>query len=507
MVIQKRWKALILLIFYIFVVSVLARVIYALSNGGSSIESGKTLILTLSEYGDSHIESIIEQLINRIQIQPFNLISILLFVCAIINTFFVHYFTVLSKKLRDSNIRKNIHPVDSFGVEILRFMGEVEVVFGIWVIPLFILMTYTYNWTTAVHYLDGIRYTEPMFVVVIMALASTGPIIKLAEDCLKLVARVGGETVRAWWWVILTIGPISGSLITEPGAMTISALLLSKQFYELKPRPKFAYATLGLLFTNISVGGVLTNFAAPPVLMVSERWLWDTSYMLNHFGWKAILGIIIANAVYYFIFRKDFKELEQRRKSRQEKEKKEHKKEKRIPNWIIMVHVCFLAWTVVHNHYPVMFIGTFLLFLGFYQATLPYQKVMDLKPAILVGLFLGGLVVHGNLQAWWIEPIMSKASSEALLVLSAILTSFNDNAEITFLATLIPSFDESLKYAVVAGAVSGGGLTVIANAPNPSGQAILGKHFDQGVSAVSLLSAAVFPAIVMCLSFYLLRGI
>lgn len=504
---RRHWKTLTLVIFYTIAVLVLARFIYVICEGNCTIPPDQQLILSLSEYGDSHIDSIKGQLLHRIHIQPFNIVAIILFGCAIIHTFFAHYFTVLSKHLRDWNIRQNKHPVDSFGVEILRFMGEIEVVFGIWVIPLFLTIAYAYDWRTAIHYVDGISYTEPMFVVVIMALASTGPILKLAEECLKMVAKIGGESVRAWWWVLLTIGPISGSLITEPGAMTISAILLGKQFYQFGPRPKFAYATLGLLFTNISVGGVLTNFAAPPVLMVSKSWNWDTSYMLQHFGWKAVLGIVIANSIYYFIFRNDFKELEQKRKARREKEVKEHKGEKQIPYWISLVHVSFLAWTVVHNHYPVVFIGSFLLFLGFYQATLPYQKVIELKPAILVGLFLGGLVIHGNLQGWWIEPLLSKASGEVLLILSAILTSFNDNAEITFLATLIPSLDETLKYAVVAGAVSGGGLTVIANAPNPSGQAILGKYFDQGVSAVSLLSAAIFPAIIMGLSFYIFRGI
>ena len=507
MILRNRWKTLALLVFYTVAVMGLARFIYNICNGRCVAPAGQQLILSLNEYGDGHIGSIKEQLIHRIHVQPFNLVSIILFACAIIHTFFVHYFTVLSKKFRDRNIRLNYHPVDSFGVEILRFMGEIEVVFGIWVIPLFIAIAYAYSWETAIHYVNDISYLEPMFVVVIMALTSTGPIINLAEDCLKMIAKLGGESVRAWWWTLLTIGPVAGSLITEPGAMTISALLLGKQFYEHKPSPKFAYATLGLLFTNISVGGVLTNFAAPPVLMVTNSWNWTTSHMLQHFGWKAVLGIFIANTFYYLIFRKEFEVLEINRRIRREKEVKKQKKELKIPFWISLVHVSFLAWTVVHNHYPPIFIGMFLLYLGFYKATLTYQKVIDLKPAILVGFFLAGLVVHGNLQGWWIEPLLGKANDELLLFLSAVLTSFNDNAEITFLATLIPSFDETLKYAVVAGAVSGGGLTVIANAPNPSGQAILGKYFDQGISAVSLLSAALYPAIIMGLSFYLLKGI
>lgn len=502
-----RLRSFLLLSFYILLVLFIARFVYVVCEDGCETPPGQDLILNLETYQDSNFSSTKEQLLHRINVQPFNLVSMILFGCAILHTFFAHYFTALSKQWRLRNVRLGRDPVDSFGVEVLRFMGEIEVVFGLWVIPLFISMAYYYSWDSAIRYVEGLNFLEPMFVVVIMVLASSTPIVKLAEECLRLFAHVGGRTAKAWWWAILTIGPVSGSLITEPGAMTISALLLAKQFYELKPSPKFAYATLGLLFTNISVGGVFTHFAAPPVLMVAKSWHWDTPYMALHFGWKAIIGIVICNLTYFLCFRKEFDRLEENKKLRTAMEDKENKKERKTPFWISMVHLAFLAWTVTHNHYPVMFIGTFLLFLGFYQATLPYQKPLDLKPAILVGFFLGGLVVHGNLQGWWIAPVLGNASEGMLLVLSAFLTSFNDNAEITFLATLIPTFTESMKYAVVAGAVTGGGLTVIANAPNPSGQAILGKYFDDGISAVSLLAAAIYPAAIMGSLFYMFRSL
>lgn len=505
---ESRWKPLLTFLAYTVVLTLLGHFVWESCNGGDcSAGSGKTLILKLGAYQDEGISSTKELLLHRIAQQPFNLIALAIFVCAICHTFVAHYFSVLSKRWRDRNARLGIEPVDSFGVEFLRFMGEVEIVFGIWVIPLFIAMTYAYDWPTAVRYMDGIEYAEAMFVVVIMAMASTRPVVKLAEDCLTLVARMGGGTIAMWWWSILTLGPLVGSLITEPGAMTISALLLGKKFYNYKPSDKFSYATLGLLFTNISVGGVFTNFAAPPVLMVSKNWHWDTPFMALHFGWKALLGILIANTIYFFLFRSEFSRMESLREEERREERESTAADNYMPAWVTLVHLGFLAWVVVHNHHPVMFIGCFLLFLGFYQATLYYQKVMELKPAILVGFFIGGLVVHGNLQGWWIEPLISKASEEMLLVIATILTSFNDNAEITFLATLIPSFDDMNKYAVVAGAVTGGGLTVIANAPNPTGQSILGKYFFQGVSAIGLLCGALLPTIVMGLCFYLLRMI
>ena len=81
------------------------------------------------------------------------------------------------------------------------------------------------------------------------------------------------------------------------------------------------------------------------------------------------------------------------------------------------------------------------------------------------------------------------------------LTAVNDNAAITYLATLVPGFTEELKYAVVAGAVTGGGLTVIANAPNPAGQSILQRFFPNGVSPLNLLVAALAPTAIMALAF------
>lgn len=49
---------------------------------------------------------------------------------------------------------------------------------------------------------------------------------------------------------------------------------------------------------------------------------------------------------------------------------------------------------------------------------------------------------------------------------------------------------DDFKYAVVAGAVTGGGLTVIANAPNPAGMTILKPCFkDEAVSPLGLFLA------------------
>lgn len=294
--------------------------------------------------------------------------------------------------------------------------------------------------------------------------------------------------------------------------MTIAALLLGHQFYCYNPTPTFKYATMGLLFVNISVGGTLTHFAAPPVLMVASKWGWDTPFMLSHFGIRAVIGILIATGVYFFVFRKDFVAL--KGKADALAAEATANEEEPAPLWIIAVHLFFLAWTVFTLHHPAFFIGGFLVFIAFTIATDHHQYAISLKGPLLVGFFLAGLVTHGGLQGWWIAPVLSALGEVPLFIGATVLTAFNDNAAITFLASQVPAFDQNLaadsaravalQYAVVAGAVTGGGLTVIANAPNPAGQSILSKYFDGGVSPLKLMLGALFPTVVMACVFIFL---
>jgi hypothetical protein len=489
---------------------------------------------------------------------------------------------------------------------IFHFLGEIEAVFGIWAIALLVAVTLFFDWSTALNYItNGVNFTEPLFVVVIMTLAATRPILRLAENMMWKVAELFKGTLTAWWFTILTLGPLLGSFITEPAAMTISALLLSSKFYDLEPKESFKYATLGLLFVNVSVGGTLSHFAAPPVLMVCGPWDWGMGHMIMSFGWKASLGIILCNLLYFYIYKTELKRLqnkfcmlklkdeiqrkylcrrvleaefdklewmlgdklgfskqfeERAQKIKQEigkrvierhkdiftsqcidmdvlheafdqrfDEIKKHKmrltipglmpekerpiirdtewdkRDDEVPYWVVAVHVFFMAWTIVNAHHPPLFLAGLLFFLGFAHVTAPYQNRINLKPPLLVGFFLGGLVVHGGLQGWWISPVLQSFGEESLMISATILTSFNDNAAITFLSTLVPCFTENLKYAVVAGAVAGGGLTIIANAPNPAGQSILKGHFKGGISPVQLLKGAIIPTTVMILCFLVFK--
>jgi hypothetical protein len=308
---------------------------------------------------------------------------------------------------------------------------------------------------------------------------------------------------------ILTIGPLLGSFITEPAAMTICALLLARQFFDCQPSTRLKYATLGLLFVNVSIGGTLTHFAAPPVLMVARPWGWDTPFMLEHFGWRAAVAIVASTVVYYLLFRRELGAMAARISPPDIEQPDEDAGStvlalQPVPAWVTAVHILFVTWTVVNAHYPALFIGGFLFFLGFAKATAAYQSRVELRTPLLVGFFLAGLVIHGGLQAWWIAPVLRSLGETPLFLGATLLTAFNDNALITYLATLVPDLGDQLKYAVVEGAVVGGGLTVIANAPNPAGQALLGRFFDGVVLPIGLALGALLPTIISALAFRLI---
>jgi hypothetical protein len=450
----------------------------------------------------------------RIDAEPFNAVATAIFLLAILHTFAAARFAALASTVqRRHDVQARAEgraAVPSVVAELLHFFGEVEVVFGLWAVVLLIAITFAKGWEVATHYLnDGVDYTDALFVVVIMALASTRPVVRVAERALGHLATIGRCTPAAWWVSILTIGPLLGSIITEPAAMTISALLLARQFYDLRPSSPLKYATLGLLFVNVSVGGTLTHFAAPPVLLVASAWNWDTPFMLTHFGWRAALAIGISTGCYYLAFRRELKALASRPAEVDIEQPDEDADAAApallpVPPWVTAVHLLFIGWMVFNLHYPALFLGGFLFFLGFARATAAYQSRVQLRSPLLVGFFLGGLVIHGGLQGWWIAPVLSSLSRVPLFLGATLLTSFNDNALITYLATLVPNLSDTLRYTVVAGAVTGGGLTVIANAPNPAGQALLAGFFGGSVSPLRLLAGALIPTLITALLFIVL---
>jgi hypothetical protein len=478
-------------------------------------DAGADFPLPLDSYHDQRTPSLLGKLAGRIEKEPLNLVATLIFFAAIAHTFLVAKFRQISYHYQQAYqaIEYLLHEPQSlpdpgrghekliFRAQLFHFMGEVEAVFGIWLVPLFVAIIAFHGWSTMVEYVGNVNVSDAIFVVVIMAIAGSLPIIRFTEIAITKVSAIGGGTPASWWFVILTLGPLLGSVITGPAAMTICAVLLRHRFYSFKPSVSLKYATLGLLFVNISVGGVLTQFASPPVVIVARLWNWNLRYMLTHFGWKAVIGIISSNLLYLAVFRKEFAKLAGNRPD----EDQDQDRHRSIPWGVTGMHLLFLSWTVANAHYPVLVILGLLFFLAFVSATRLYQHAIALQPPLLVGFFLVALIIHGGCQQWWIAPILGSLSKWPLMIGATILTAFNDNAAVTYLASLVPGFSDTLKYVVMAGAVTGGGLTVIANSPNPAGQSILASRFGEaGVSPLYLFLGALLPTLISGAAFMLL---
>ncbi len=413
-----------------------------------------------------------------------------IFAIAIIHTFLVSKFAHIAHK----------YPHDSMGQNFWHFMAEVEAVFGIWAAVFLAFIMTQGGFGAPVTYLESLNFTEPGFVFVIMAMAGTRPVIKLAEKIIVFISQlIPLPRKMAFYFTALVMGPILGSFITEPAAMTVTAIILLKNFYTKDMSTKFKYATIGLLFVNVSIGGTLTHFAAPPVLMVASKWGWGMGHMFFNFGYKAAISCLISALAISFMFKN---ELQGDFKLQAETN------EKILPPWwITLMHVLFLGLVVLTAHHMVVFLGIFLFFLGFTTITKQFQDEVQVKSSLMVGFFLAGLIVLGSEQKWWLQPLISSLSDQVLYFGATALTGITDNAALTYLGSLV-ELTESAKYFLVAGAVTGGGLTVIANAPNPAGYGILKDSFGaEGISPLGLLKGALFPTFIAILCFELLPSL
>lgn len=433
--------------------------------------------------------------IEPIQIEEMKIISTVIFALAILHTFSVNHFLHFANRFRQGSVRENL----------FHFLGEVEVVFGVWAAVLIGIWSLRFGTVSAAHYLESVNFTEAIFVFVIMCMAATRPVITLANNAVVFaVKKLPGPKYAIKYVVVMILGPLLGSFITEPAAMTVTALLLKSSYFEKSMSVKFRYATLGLLFVNVSIGGTLTHFAAPPVLMVASAWDWDTSFMAATFGWRAALAVAIGSIVTMIIFRKELKKIDEASIEAPINTSHSGDGNQSIPWWIVASHIVFMALTIFHAHYVSFFVPLFLLFLGWCTVTKEYQDELRIRESLLVGFFLGGLVSLGSLQGWWIQPLLSSLDTFLLFSGAMTLTAFTDNAAITYLGTLVPNLSGSAKYALVAGAVAGGGLTIIANAPNPAGYGILSSAFgDDGISPLRLFLGALPYTILAALAFLL----
>lgn len=425
------------------------------------------------------------------------IIGTLFFALAVTHTFVVAKF---------QNIAHH-YPEGSMGRNMFHFLGEVEAVFGMWALLFIVAYAALSGFATyddahvltggALHYLQSQNYTEPAFVFVIMCMAGTKPVIELSEKIIKLFSKIIPlPSKMAFYFSALVIGPLLGSFITEPAAMTVTALILLDNFYKQGMSEKFKYATIGLLFVNVSVGGTLTHFAAPPVLMVAAKWGWGMSHMITQFGYKAAIACVISALFFTFFFKKEL-----------QGNLKPVSTAAATPIWITLVHLVAMGIVVYTAHYMTFFLGVFLFFLGFMKVTEKYQDKAKIKESLFVGFFLAGLVTLGSMQQWWLQEVITKMSDLVLFFGATALTAVTDNAALTYLGSLVELTD-SAKYNLVAGAVSGGGLTVIANAPNPAGYGILKDSFEGGnIGPMGILLGALFPTFIVILAYQLLPSL
>lgn len=414
------------------------------------------------------------------------ILASVLFLFAVIHTFSVKRFASWAHKFPSGSIPENL----------LHFLAETEVVFGIWAAILFVCVGFVQGSVeSAVHYIESLNFNEAKFVFVVMVVAATRPVVQLAEGILIGGSRLLplGEGV-AFYGSALTLGPLLGSFITEPAAMTLLAIVLKRRYFDQGISPRLAYATLGLLFVNVSIGGTLTHFAAPPVLMVAKTWDWGSWHMLSHFGWRAVLSTIASTILVMMTFRRELNSIAP-----------VPSVSGPVPVWLTVLHVLFLATVVAFAHHPDVVFGVFMLFLGMVTATQEFQDSLKLREGLLVGFFLAGLVTLGSPQDYWLQPLMMNLTGSTMFFGAIALTAITDNAALTYLGSLVEGISPELKYALVSGAVTGGGLTVIANAPNPAGIGILqsAKVFqEEGISPKGLFLGALLPTLVAVLFFW-----
>ena len=418
-------------------------------------------------------------------VSAIELIATVLFAIAIIHTFSVPAFAALAHK-------------GGRHAGLWHMLSEVEAVFGFWAFVLLVAMAGLSGAGAAVEYMDTRNFTEPLFVFAIMVIAASRPILNLVTQLVGAIAAlVPGSRSVAVYFLTLSVVPLLGSFITEPAAMTLAAVMLRDTSFHRIEVSRFKYFTLGVLFVNVSIGGVLTSYAAPPVLMVASTFGWDSAYMLAHFGWRAACAVVLNALIVTLCFHRLIR-------AEAPAESAEAGQERRVPVTVTAVHLAFLAAVVLFAHHPAVFVGLFLLFIGYTEAYRKYQRPLMIKEGLMVGFFLAGLVVLGGLQKWWLQDLLADMSPLVLYWGATALTAVTDNAALTYLGSLVDGTSEAWRTMLVAVAVTGGGLTVIANAPNPAGFAILKGSFPGGtITPVALLLGAALPTAIAAIFFLL----
>jgi hypothetical protein len=378
---------------------------------------------------------------------------------------------------------------------LFHLLGEVELVFAFWALLLLVGWALSGEPHAAWAYARSQHYTEPLFVFAVMIVVGTRPLLDAIGRAVGAAGRlVSGRGAIGLYFATLALLPLLGSLITEVAAMTVAALVLRDRLFSAPLSLPLRYATLGVLFVNVSIGGVLTHFAAPPVLMVAARWGWGSADMFGRFGIRATVAVVINALLATWWFRRELAGIRIAEQAEPEPS----------PLGLTVAHLGFLVAIVATGQRPVLFLALLLLFLVFARITARHQDALIWRESAFVGLFLAGLVVLGGMQRWWLQPVLQGLDESRVFYGAAALTAVTDNAALTYLGSLVEGLSPAFKVSLLAGAVVGGGLTVIANAPNPAGAAILREGFPGArVSPLWLLLAALPATGVAVLAFRL----
>lgn len=411
------------------------------------------------------------------------ILGAIFFGLAVVHTFLVGQILNFSHRFPKESLWRNF----------FHLLGEIEVVFALWASVFMLLFVVLEGWSAALNYQSSLNFTEPFFIFVVMVICSTRPILTAARLAIIQVSSFIQKifktpAIQTDLAILLILGPLSGSLITEPAAMTVTASLLNLMLQ--KNSKNIVYPLIAVLFVNVSIGGALTPFAAPPILMVASQWHWDFNFVFFNLGWKSALAVGANAFILIALFSKVLKEACISLSQAEQRIAFSHAE---IPWLVILIHLIFLAGVITTSHSQNAFMGIFLLFLGLASVSGRYHDQLRLKESLLVAMFLGGIIQFGAFQSWWLTPLLKGMSDGVLFQGAVVLTAITDNAALTYLGSQVAELSDASKYALVSGAIAGGGLTVIANAPNAAGLSILNSKFQGGINPIYLLLSAVGP--------------
>ncbi|MCC6069230.1 putative Na+/H+ antiporter [Ferrovum sp. PN-J185] len=400
------------------------------------------------------------------------------FVLALIHTFLASYIKTLDSRF--PNYKRFIH-----------LITEIELIFPLWSLVLCLLMLLFEGQNKLIHYLHSLDFTEPLFVIAIMTIAGTKPILTFVENIIIFfVQKHIVKPAISIYFLTLTLLPLLGSFITEPAAMTISAIILKETLFPRIQSEKLRYMMLSVLFVNVSIGGALTPFAAPPILMVANTWHWDMSFMLSTFAIKILTIVVMNTLLGFLLFKKEFYTMDNTLTLSY----------KKVSLGVVVTHIIFMILVILTSHDLTLFVGILIVFIVFTHIYAIHQERLMLREASFVGLFLTGLILIGSQQTWWLSTALTSLTTIQVYLGATLLTAITDNAALTYLGSLLANPSDEFKLSLVKGAIAGGGLTLIANAPNPIGATILKRFFNQEkIKPFLLLKYALLPTIITLL--------